>query len=160
MFINGDLTPISLNNISNSVDPEWIYDMNTNELKYITDNNDINFYKFSWLSSKIRITSQKNTELYNDYEIDNFIENIKIKTNTGNLPSLSLLFICWCIYTKNWFKTNDKSNIKFHIITNMGDEEVINLTEHNTCLQIKNKEIVSVIPKNCEISIKLNPNNG
>lgn len=160
MFINKHLTPISLNNIRNNsnIDIDWIYDTHTNELK-INRNNDIlksniDTYKMSWLSSKIRIISNNNTETHNDYEIDSFIENIQIKTNTDNPPTLSLLFMCWCIYTKYWFSLTN--NIEFHIITNMGDEEVINLTKHNNCLQIKNKEIISFVPKNEETSIKLN----
>lgn len=154
MFINNNLTPISLSNINNHIEPDWSYDTDMNELKLITNktnNNDIKSYKISWLSSKIRIYNVNNTDTtYKDYEIDNFIENLQIKTNTNNPPTMSLLFMCWSIYTKQWFKMSTK--IEFHIITNMGDDEVINLDKHNNCLQIKNKEIHSIIIKNDETS--------
>jgi hypothetical protein len=158
MFMNNNLTPISLSNIDNYIEPDWTYLTSTTELK-LTTNDEINSYKISWLSAKIRIYNINNTDnSYNDYEIDNFIENIRIKTNSNNPPTMSLLFMCWSIYTKQWFKISNR--IEFHIITNMGDEEVINLNEHNNCLQIKNREINSVIPKNEETSLKLNQNLG
>ena len=143
IFMNGHLTPVSFNNIHNVVEPEWTYDAYNNELKLFSKDNELNTYKFSWLSSKIRISDIDPIKTYKEYEIDSFIENLKIKTDTNNPPTLFLIFMCWSIYTKHWYKTSH--NIEFYNITDMGDEEVLNLSKHNTSLQIKNKEIYAII---------------
>lgn len=153
VFMNDYLTPVSLNNIHNNIEYEWMYNTHTNELKLSSISTDINSYKISWLSSKIRtyIPNDNKELIYKDYDIDSFIENLQIKTNSNNPPSMYLLFMCWCIYTKQWFRLSN--NIEFHIITNMGDDEVIDISKNNDCLQIKNKEIHSVIPKKEDTNI-------
>jgi hypothetical protein len=139
--------------IHNNIEYEWMYNTHTNELKLSSISTDINSYKISWLSSKIRTYIQNDNKeiIYKDYDIDSFIENLQIKTNSNNPPSMYLLFMCWCIYTKQWFRLSN--NIEFHIITNMGDDEIINISTNNNCLQIKNKEIHSVIPKKEDTNI-------
>ena len=48
--------------------------------------------------------------------------------NTSNItPSLYYIFLCWCAYTKYWFKMD--SNIEFHIIDENGEERILTLKD-------------------------------
>ena len=68
----------------------------------------------------------------------NFIEKISICiTDISDIPSLYVIFVCWCIYTKNWFVSD---NIEFHIVDHTGDECILTL---NDTLIIKNNKIYS-----------------
>lgn len=129
-FIPSHTLPISLNNINNVVEPNWIYNSKYNELNF-KDYLDLKPFKFSWLSSKLCINGT-------DYNIDNFIETLSVYCSCTT-PSLNIIFLCWCAQTKQWYKTDD--NIEFHIINDMGDEETINLKEDNGSLYIKRDKL-------------------
>jgi hypothetical protein len=47
--------------------------------------------------------------------------------------------MCWCIYTKQWFKYSSK--VEFIIIDEMGEDIIINCNEHNKSLLIKQNKI-------------------
>ena len=143
VFISGHTIPVALSNLNNSVDVKWIYDNNNSSLIHYT-NRDVKLYKdtniyhktckLSWLSAKLRIyTSDKH---HVDYNIDDFIQNFVLKTN--NIPpSLYVIFMCWCVYSKNWFKCS--SIVDFHIIDDMGEETTFNLERYNNMLRINHK---------------------
>ena len=126
LFISGNTLPLSLNNVNNNINTVWTYDNYDNTLVYST-NDVLNVCNFSWLSANVIIDKDK------EYEIDSFIEKVTIHTSDIN-PSFHTIFICWCIYTKNWFHTD---NVKFHIFTDTGEELFLRLDD--TCHYIKNK---------------------
>jgi len=143
LFISGHTLPLPLSNLNNTVNPKWIYDNNSKSLIY-SINRDVLSYKdihhtrckIAWLSAKLRIYVFTNH--YIEYNIDDFIQKIVIDTK-NIIPSLHVIFICWCVYSKNWFKYN--TMVEFHIIDDMGDEININLDEYNNSLRIINNKI-------------------
>jgi hypothetical protein len=149
LFIPGHTIPLSLNNLNNAVKVNWIYDNYDSSLIFgVNHNPDITNYdnlqlsssKLTWLSSKIRIINSKN---HVDYDIDTFIQKFRLRTVDNVVPSLYVLFMCWCTYTKYWFKRDDI--IEFHIIDSMGEEFVLNLEKHNNSLSIKNNKIYTSV---------------
>jgi len=114
VFITGH-NPISMNNIKNvkNTDTYWIYDNYKNTLSY---SNSTSNYKFSWLSANIKINSQS------EYNIDDFIEHLTIT----DIPSLYIIFMCWCAHTKQWFKADD---VTFHVFDDTGDEILVSMNE-------------------------------
>ncbi len=149
LFIPGHTIPLSLNNLNNAVKVNWIYDnydssliFGVNNSTNITDydNLKLSSSKLSWLSSKIRIINSKN---HVDYDIDTFIQKFRLRTVDNIVPSLYVLFMCWCAYTKYWFKRDDI--VEFHIIDSMGEEIVLNLEKHTNSLSIKNNKIYTSI---------------
>lgn len=143
LFISGHTLPLSLSNLNNTVNPKWIYNNNNKSLIY-SINRDVKSYnnihhtrcKLAWLSAKLRIYVYTNH--YIEYNIDDFINKFVIDTN-NIIPSLHVIFMCWCIYTKNWFKYN--TMVEFYIIDDMGDEINISLAEYNNSLIINNRKI-------------------
>jgi len=131
LFIPGHTFPLSLNNLNNAINTNWIYDNYDNTLMF-TKNEEYDICKLSWLSAKI---VNSNSE----YEMDTFIEKFSIYTNTDVIPSLYIICICWCIYTKNWFTMD---NIEIHVIDDNGDEVILHL---NDSLIIKNNKLYKEI---------------
>jgi hypothetical protein len=149
LFIPGHTIPLSLSNLNNMINITWIYDNYNNTLS-ITREPMLKFinYKFSWLSAKIVIYKKDSKK--EEYEIDNFIENFSLNTVNEIMPSLYMIFMCWCAHTKHWFSPDD--NIEFHIIDNMGEDTILNLNNENLlCIQ-KNK-IHIVLNKDDNINI-------
>lgn len=149
LFIPGHTIPLSLNNLNNAINVNWIYDnydssliFGVNNSTNITDYDNLKLAssKLTWLSSKIRVINSKN---HVDYDIDTFIQKFRLRTVNNVVPSLYVLFMCWCTYTKNWFKRDDI--IEFHIIDTMGEEIVLNLEKHNNSLSIKNNKIYTSV---------------
>ena len=149
LFIPGHSIPVILGNLNNIVKVNWIYDNYDTSLIFgVNHNAEMSNYtdlplttcKLSWLSSKIRVINSNN---HVDYDIDLFIQKFRLKTVNNVVPSLYVLFMCWCTYTKHWFKRDD--TIEFHIIDSMGDEIILNLEKHNNSLNIKNNKIYTSI---------------
>ena len=126
LFVPGHTFPLSLHNLNNRINTNWIYDNYNNTLTF-TENKE-HIYKLSWLSAKI-VDSNK------EYEMDDFIEKLSIFSNSNVTPSLYIICICWCIYTKHWFTMD---NIEIHIIDDNGEEVVLHL--HNSVI-IKNNKL-------------------
>ena len=135
IFIPGHTFPMALSNINNTknldVDKYWVYDNNNYELSLSEDSTRCTF---SWLSSKIIINSENNVYEYNT---DDFIQNLSVCVK--DTPSLYIIYMCWCVYNKQWFKPDDK--ITFHIFENTGDEILVSLNE--TLIVKDNKLFVS-----------------
>lgn len=149
LFIPGHTVPLSLSNLNNAVNVNWIYDNYDSSLIFGANSNEeiLNYQdlpltssKISWLSSKIRVINSKK---HVDYDIDTFIQKFRLRTLNNVVPSLYVLFMCWCIYTRYWFKRDD--TVEFHIIDSMGEEIVLNLEKHNNSLSIKNNKIYASI---------------
>ena len=149
LFIPGHTVPLSLSNLNNAVNVNWIYDNYDSSLIFGANNTEeiLNYQdlpltssKISWLSSKIRIINSKK---HVDYDIDTFIQKFRLRTLNNVVPSLYVLFMCWCANTKYWFKRDD--TIEFHIIDSMGEEIVLNLEKHNNSLSIKNNKIYASV---------------
>jgi hypothetical protein len=156
LFIPGHTFPITLSNISNTVYLNWIYDNFDNSLIFVTDDNVVkNNCKFSWLSAKIRVITLEDKDHALEYEIDDFIERFSLYTIDRGAPTLYMIFLCWCAYTKHWFKTSDI--IEFHIINDMGEDIVLNIQEQTHSLYIKhNKLYISIDSDKDETPIEAN----
>jgi hypothetical protein len=140
LFIPGHTFPISLSNISNVIRLNWVYDNFDNSLEFVTNDNIVkNRCKFSWLSAKIRVITSEDTEHALDYDIDDFIERFSLHTIDRAIPTLYMIFLCWCAYTKYWFNHSD--TIEFHIINDMGEDIVINIRKQASSLYIKHNKI-------------------
>jgi hypothetical protein len=58
--------------------------------------------------------------------MDDFIQNLSVYMK-DTPPSLYIIYMCWCIYNKQWFTLDDK--ITFHIFEDTGEEVTVNLNE-------------------------------
>lgn len=138
--------PISLDKVDNDIIyTSWFYNNHTKILYYYGNDTDNEILcKFSWLSASIRIVDY-NVSPFKTYEfnIDDFIENFRIKTVTSDVPSLITIFLTWCIHNKHWF--SGSSFVEFQIIDEFGDLVKINLCDHNGCLEIKENKIRAVV---------------
>jgi len=142
VFVPGHTAPISLNNLYNSIYASWVYDNFKNTLSIFSNSDtEITNCKFSWLSAKIRIFNNPKSGF--EYNIDDFIENFRLETVDNIVPSLYMIFMCWCASTKHWFSPDDI--IEFHIIDDMGEDIILNLDEHNESLFIKHNKISVII---------------
>jgi hypothetical protein len=138
LFINGHSNPLSLNNLNNNINVNWMYDNHTNTFSLVQNTLDkINEYKFSWLSAKITVKSFFDSSNCYEYTIDDFIEKIIIKTSEKEIPSLNMIFMCWCVFSKHWFNMFDL--VKFHVIDEMGEEIILDLQKVNTVILKDNK---------------------
>ena len=77
-----------------------------------------------------------------------------INTLEDVVPTLYMVFMCWCVYTKHWFNP-DEYCPEFHIIDDMGEEIVLNLDECNESLVIKRNKIYVVIHSDEESKTKI-----
>jgi hypothetical protein len=153
IFVTGHTAPISLSNLYNTVHANWTYDNFDGTLSLIVpDNVNLTKYKFAWLSAKIRILKTE-TKGY-EYNIDDFLEKFVLETTDEIVPSLYMVFMCWCAHTKHWFLPDD--HIEFHIIDNNGDEICLNIEEHNETLCIRRNKIVIIIHSSDETTPKAN----
>ena len=142
LFIPNHSIPISLNNVYNLVEANWIYSKSNNSLNLNTVSENKLSCKFSWLSAKINITDCI-THKVTEYDIDNFLESFRINTKDKFLPSLYIIFMAWCAHNKFWFKADD--TVEFEIINDMGDSMVLNIDENNYTLNIKLNKIYVII---------------
>lgn len=143
LFVNGHTFPLSLSNLNNIIQVNWVYDNADNSLTLGANSMELLHCKFSWLSAKIRIIKYDKQNEAIEYDIDNFIELFNINTLDNAVPTLYMVFMCWCAYTKHWFRPED--HVEFHIINDMGEEIVLNLEDHNETLVIKRNKIYVVI---------------
>ncbi len=142
LFIPNHTIPITLSNVSNLVEANWIYNTfyNTLGLNMISD--DYVSCKFSWLSAKIKITDSINDKI-TEYYIDDFLDNFTVITKENYIPSLYIIFMSWCAHNKYWFKADD--TVEFEIIDDMGESLVLNIDENNFSLNIKHNKIYVVV---------------
>ena len=144
LFVPGHTFPLSLSNLNNMINVSWIYDNYDNALTLSTDNdNDSVRCKFSWLSAKIQVVDPHKPDEAIEYEIDDFVEKFTVCTKSNIPPSLYMIFMCWCAYTKHWFKMED--NIEFHIIDDMGEEICLNIHDDDNSIIIKRNKLYVVI---------------
>jgi hypothetical protein len=145
LFIPGHSLPLSLNNLYNTIPALWIYDNFSKSLKLggTTDVSEKVKCKFAWLSAKIviHISGDENNSI--EYNIDDFIEEFILHTMDDYTPSLYIFFLCWCVYSKHWFKRADI--VEFHIIDSCGEEQILTINDHNDSLIIKHNKIYVVI---------------
>jgi hypothetical protein len=140
IFMPGHTFPLSLNNVSNMVHINWIYNNADNSLTFGTNGNiHVNHCSLSWLSAKIRIITSEDPGHALEYEIDEFIQKFVVHTIDDVPPTLYMIFMCWCAYTKHWFNTSD--HFEFHIIDDMGEDLVLNIATHNNSFYMKNNKL-------------------
>lgn len=143
IFVPGHTFPLSLTNLNNLIYVYWMYDNNTSILAHNASTSlnmdaynleDYNTYKLSWLSAKIIIKDSDSNKI-EEYNIDDFIDTFRVHIRSNNIPTLYTIFMCWCIYTKYWFKLNDM--VELYIINDMGDDITININDPKNRLCIK-----------------------
>jgi hypothetical protein len=139
LFIPGHTFPLSLANLSNMIRVNWVYDNSDTSLIKLstTDSGTIDQYKFSWLSAKIIVKCDEDDPI--EYIIDEFLEKFIVHTAKDAVPSLYLVFMCWCAHTRHWFKINDR--VEFHIIDDMAEEHMITLDDSDDVLIIKRNKV-------------------
>lgn len=157
LFLQDHTLPLALSNFKNTFDSSLLYNNHNNKLTLSTDNNsDYIQYKFSWLSAKIKVSNKHSSvkeeqnvekqkvgsEETTEYEIDDFIEKFIVCTNSNITPSLYTIFMCWCVYSKQWFKLNDI--IKFYIIDDTGEEHCLNIHDKHISIIIKYNKLYTV----------------
>jgi hypothetical protein len=143
LFIPGHTLPLPVSNLRNEVNGSWIYDNSDYTLTYCTELSLTQDCKFSWLSASIKIKDPLFNGVVTEYDIDTFLEQLRIRTIGDVCPSLSTLFLIWCAHNKHWF--NNNCHVEFKVINEMGDEEILNAKANNTRLQIKRNKIYSKI---------------
>jgi hypothetical protein len=146
IFIPGHTLPLSINHLYNNCMAIWKYDNIKCLLELLRDeeDDDICIVKFSWLSATLRITSYENNETYQyEYDIDKFLEHLRIKTSMNSIPTLQTIYLLWCTYSKHWFPEN--SDINFIIIDDNGEEHTLSVQDNNNCLEIKHNKIYVVV---------------
>lgn len=130
VFLPNYSVPMSLQQITNEIEPEWIYDSTANAL--LSDDTERRSYKLEWLSTQITIYSDhKHTE----YDMDDFMSTFRIVTG-NTVPKLSMIYICWCIYTKQWFPST--ATITFTVIDSNGDTRYLAVDQYCTIRLYKN----------------------
>jgi hypothetical protein len=172
IFIPNHSIPIPLSYISNDIDYNWLYDNSSRTLYFVNNcidsyidnckentsmlkNNKKNHkFKISWLATKISIKLTKNNDSLTDDvtnnsddftdNIDKFIDELTIVTFPENIPTLSQVFMCWCVYSGNWFNQND--NINFIIFDEEGEEVTIPVNEDtNSIFRVKRNKLYANI---------------
>jgi hypothetical protein len=144
LFIPGHSFPLSMSNLNNMIHVNWIYDNYDNTLTLgTTEDADLINCKFSWLSAKIRIYHTESENEGVEYIIDDFIEKFSVHTLENRVPTLYMIFMCWCASTKHWFKPHDR--VEFHIIDDMGEEQILSIDDHNESLTIRRNKIYVVV---------------
>ena len=124
--------PVSMNNVNNVLnDNKWVYNATTNTLIYQENNIKCGF---SWLSAKLVINDNE----IKDYDIDDFLNTLQIYTVNNHPPTLTMVFMMWCIHTKQWFSSS--AAVEFHIINDIGDEQVL-YTQFNTPLAVRDNKL-------------------
>ena len=143
LFIPGHTLPLPVSNLRNEVNGSWIYDNSDYSLTYCTELPLSQKCTFSWLSARIRVTDPLLEGVTTEYNIDSFLERLCINTIGDTCPSLSTLFLVWCAHNKHWFHNNCR--VEFVVITEMGEDEVLNIKSSNLRLLIRRNKIHSVI---------------
>ena len=140
LFIPGHTLPLSLSKLYNSCHVKWIYDNNNYTLNIVDDFEEKNVVAFSWLSAKICISNQHhNNKSTIEYDIDNFLSNFKLSTIYNITPDLNTIYLCWCIYSKHWFRKDAK--IEFIVIDENGDTLRLDTKDESVCLVIKDYKV-------------------
>ena len=140
LFLKGHTLPLCESHVINPMESEWIYDELTHTLTHSSDPASHQYYTFSWLSAKI-VDVEENAE----YDIDSFLEQLTIYTNSSHPPNLLTIFHAWCIHAKLWFPVHRL--ILFHTINDMGEEHTLSLKVDLSCLVIRNRKIYSELIK-------------
>jgi len=91
--------------------------------------------KMSWLSAKLVIIDQQDSEV--EYDMDSFLEEFRMYSN--QVPTLTILFLCWCAQYRRWFSSN--AIVQFHIIDHNGENQMLTLGVDNRSLVLRDHKI-------------------
>jgi len=123
VFIPNYTIPVPLPHVKNNTSTEWIYYSTKNVLSSYTEREN-RCYKVGWLSAKLQVTIN---EEITEYDMDEFLSSFVMQVDE-KIPTLSMIYTTWCIYTKQWFPTT--ASICFHIIDSNGEEQELLLHNH------------------------------
>jgi hypothetical protein len=118
----------------------WTYDARSHRL--ISKQADVSHpIKLAWLSVKLVVTTEYTVT---EYDMDAFFQIFRIYTEERT-PTLYDIFLCWCIFNKQWFATTD--HISFYVIDHLGEERTIEL-DKGCCMEICDHKLYDNIQKN------------
>lgn len=129
VFLPNYTVPMCLQYITNEVEPEWVYDSRLNTLT--SDDITTTKKRLDWLSLQITIHGDQEKI----YDMDDFLSTFIICTG-ADLPKLSMIYVCWCIYSKKWFPS--MVSITFNVIDANGDERYLAVDQYSILREIKN----------------------
>ena len=123
IFVSHDSIPIPLSHVTHHNFGEWCYHSTTNNITYLKGS-DAQEYTIKWLSAQLIIDVD---ELHHEYDIDDFMSTFTIHgPDPSTVPSLRMIYVCWCITKKKWFSSN--AMITLIIIDSEGNRHRLILT--------------------------------
>jgi len=140
LLFPGHTLPLSLLHAPSSTIAPWMYDARTYQLR--SETADLSHpIKLAWLSVKLVVTTDHGIT---ECDMDAFFQVFRIYTEKRT-PTLYDIFLCWCIYNKQWFATTDQ--ISFYVIDHLGEERTIVL-EEGRCMEICDHKLYDKNQKN------------
>jgi hypothetical protein len=139
-LLSGHTLPLSSLHAPSSMHAPWTYDARSHRL--ISKQADVSHpIKLAWLSVKLVVTTEYTVT---EYDMDAFFQIFRIYTEERT-PTLYDIFLCWCIFNKQWFATTD--HISFYVIDHLGEERTIEL-DKGCCMEICDHKLYDNIQKN------------
>jgi len=121
------------------IDGSRTYHESTNVLSY---GNHTEMVRTSWLSVKLVIVNQNKSH---EFDIDPFLETLRIHTLPIHPPTLTDLYLAWCAHSKQWF--SNTAIVQFHVIDHEGNERMLTRRSDDTCLEIRNGKVYDRVIK-------------
>jgi hypothetical protein len=116
--------PIHQRYIKNKIEPCWRYNGSSSTL--VAHNvEEPTCYTINWLSASLRIQSQIDMK-WDEYPMDDFLQDLVIMSNEQTLPTLKELFLVWCIHTHHWFSSSD--TVIFQVIDHDAEFHLYDIT--------------------------------
>lgn len=139
--------PLSHKYIKNSIYPRWKYSATRHLLTQSSGVDIFHCYPIEWLSAILSIRPPHGQHL-NEYNMDDFLEKIRICSDGSFLPTLRELFLVWCVHTHHWFSAED--TVTFNIIDTHGDLKSYSIDDPTISFFIHNKKMrIGRITENC-----------
>jgi hypothetical protein len=113
LLMDDHTLPLSLDMIHNEIESSWYYHSESNILSQ-TKEVCPHSYSLSWLSAKLIIH-------HTEYDMDEFLSQYRVHTVGEIYPTLTVLFLSWCIHSKHWFLPH--TPVIFEVIDAVGDEK-------------------------------------
>lgn len=139
--------PISHKYIKNVIYPRWKYSATRHLLTQATGTDIFHCYPIEWLSAILSVQSYHHKKI-DEYNLDDFLEKLRICSDGSFLPTLRELFLTWCIHTHHWFSAEDR--IVFNVIDTHGDLKYYSIDDPSISFIIHNKKMrIGRITENC-----------
>lgn len=141
IFLPGHTLPLPLSFISNPAMYYWKYDKHNNQLIHHSTK-PLEKYVLSVLSAKLLITSLPGEK--KEYDMDPFLETFHVHTDADHPPTLTMIFMAWCVQHNLWFPGN--CPIQFEYIDHLGNFITVNLSDDATISIQQHKLYITYSP--------------